>query len=242
MSIGSWVFSFVLTASMLCYALSKCGILRRIAVVFLGVVMLWVFPGIVDIPYLETLGVTIPAMAGVVLLCVLRIEGAPLIDFVDSIKNGDAWRGQIMVCVSVMLGNVLMLPEAGIRELLSDVFATVMDKVPAFCMVIIMTAFIILMTNFMSDSVTITVVSAVMMPVVLSGAAGIIEAKIFTVLMGFTGSLAFATPAACANAVILSGSGWVRHSEQFKMGSLMAVTAILVVSIMTIPVIKALFV
>lgn len=93
--------------------------------VFVLVVAMWLLPGIIA-PVLpevasaiSSLGTPTPAMIGACLLCVLHVEGKPLMNFNEAVAKGVPWGAVFMVAATSVLGSALTHEEAGITAVVS---------------------------------------------------------------------------------------------------------------------------
>ena len=92
--------------------------------VFVLVVAMWLLPGIIA-PVLPEVASAIsrwgrpPGMIGACLLCVLHVEGKPLMNFNEAVAKGVPWGAVFMVAATSVLGSALTHEEAGITAVVS---------------------------------------------------------------------------------------------------------------------------
>ena len=215
--------------------ISKSEIISGI--VFLFVVLLWISPEFIK-PFAPTLsqtisslGTTIPAMIGVVILSVIKTNNKPILDFKAGMKDGVAWNSIILCATTLCVGGFLTKSELGITNLITNSFAPILNNVNMFVLVFIIAALVCVMTNLMSNIVTTTVTYAIVMPIIFSLNAEI--APIITILIGMNASLAFATPPAIAHIAIASGSEWTTAKDMLKYGGLLTIIAVILSAVVS---------
>jgi sodium-dependent dicarboxylate transporter 2/3/5 len=213
--------------------------------VFGIVILLWLLPSMVKTIFpelsnmLSSFSNALPPMAGLVVLAIVTSEGKPLLDFVDSMKNGVPWAGVFMACSILALGSIMTMEEVGLISYLTAMLSPLTQNLSSWLFLLLIVAWAILQTNFSSNMVTLTVVYTVAMPLAIAGGHG--NPAITACLLGASASLAFASPAATAHVSIAVGTPWISVSELLRYGLLMTIASMVVILIVGVPLLGLIF-
>jgi sodium-dependent dicarboxylate transporter 2/3/5 len=211
-------------------------------IVFLGVVALWLLPGITTnifprfSEFFTKLGTPTPAMIGVVILCLIKIDGKPLMNFGEAISKGVPWGAVIMVASTMILGSALTNKDAGLTDYMVSIIGPAINGLSPMTFVFIVSLWVLMMTNFASNTVTVTVVYSVAMPLVLSNAISGVNPAALTSIIGAGASIAMATPPSTAHAAIAVGTGWLNTDTMLKYGMMMSLISAFVLAFIGYPV------
>ena len=144
--------------------------------VFVLVVAMWLLPGIIA-PVLpevasaiSSLGTPTPAMIGACLLCVLHVEGKPLMNFNEAVAKGVPWGAVFMVAATSVLGSALTHEEAGITAVVSGALSPIIGSMSPIIFVLFIALATVMITNFASNTVTVTLMYSISLPLVYGGA------------------------------------------------------------------------
>ncbi len=208
------------------------------ALVFFAVVLIWLLSGILpdSLRTLTALGTAWPAMAGVVLLAAIPIRSKPALDIRKGLVQGVSWNSILLCAAALALGKYLTAEEYGITALIGRVLQPTMGALGYVGALLVLITATVVMTNFMSNIVTTTVmynVSAAVLPA-LALAGTVIAPQTAAILVGICASLAFATPPAIAHIALAAGSDWAGPKDMLLYGSLLAVLCIPVVLAFTL--------
>lgn len=204
--------------------------------IFVLVVLVWLFPGILGNAFptvsnaLSDLGNVIPAAIGSILLFIINVEGKPILDFDDTFKNGIPWRIWLLVAVAMALGAAITSDDAGLLPWFSGIVSPIVSNLPALAAIIIITLFILFLTNIMSNAVALILVSTVMLPLIASGDLAGLSGAAMAVNIGMAANVAVSTPLASAPAAMSAGTGWLENSNMLKWGALMTILTCLVMT------------
>ena len=210
--------------------------------VFAGVVFLWMIPGIISpvLPgvsaFISGLGTPTPAIIGVILLCMMRVNGKHLMEFGKAMKEGVPWGAVIMVAGTMVLGSALTNEEAGITDAVVSAISPLIGNLSPMIFVLIVSLWTVIQTNFASNTVTVTLVYSVALPLVYSGAIGGVDPAALTCIIGAGAAIAMATPPSTAHAAIAVGTGWLKTDIMFKYGMIMSVIAAVVLAFVGYPI------
>ena len=208
-------------------------------VVFALVVIAWLLIGIIpkQLPGLNALTTTGPAMLGTVLLCIIQTKTnhghEPVLNFKEAINHGVSWPSIMLCACTLALGKYITSSDIGITAAIIGVIQPLFKNVNSSIIVLLIASLSIILTNIMSNIVTTTVLYNLVMPIIFTMiAAGTqLNAEIYTIMIGMGASLAFATPPAIAHIAIASGSGWATPKDMLKFGTIMSIISILVMYI-----------
>lgn len=158
-------------------------------------------------------------------------------NFKEVMTKGVLWASIVMTGAATMLGSALTHNEMGIKAWLSGMLAPVASGLPVLGLILFFFAWCVLETNFSSNIVTTTVVSAVALSVCQALPAGVISVGAVVCLIGFGAGICNMTPAgqSTINTVAI-GSGWTTARDMFIWGGIFALLAILVMTFVGYPI------
>lgn len=205
-------------------------------------VILWVGPSLLRgvSPWLykslSRYTTAMPPLLGCILLFILRENGEPLLSFKEAVSNGILWAAILMTGAATMLGSALTNQEMGIKEWLSTMLGPVAASLPAEGIILFFFAWCILETNFSSNIVTTTVVSAVALSVLQALPQGTVAVGAVVCLIGFGAGICNMTPAgqSTINTVAIS-SGWTTARDMFIWGGIFSLLALLAMAFVGYP-------
>lgn len=212
-----------------------------LAVVFLTVA-LWVGPsmikGILPDVYktINSWSTAMPPLLGCIILFVTRVNGDRILNFKEASTKGVLWGSILMTGAATWLGSCLTNADIGISTWLTDTLSPLTASLPVMGMILFFMTWAILETNFSSNIVTTTVVSAVALSVLTALPAGSVNVGAVVCMVGFAAAVCNMTPAgqSTINTVAI-GSGWTTTKSMFIWGGFMALAAILVLTFVTYP-------
>jgi len=193
--------------------LSKQGVLT--AVLFLLVVAAWLLPtvGARLLPntaaFLIRMGDAAAPVAAVCLLCVIHIDGKPVVNFGEIASRIPMPVVLFTGCIALM-GTVINLPCTGISVWMSWLLAPLAEQLPPTALLFVLTALAMVMTNFCSNTVVTLLFYSIGIPT-LAAAGMQVEAVVFLLAVG--GSIAFLTPPAAVMNSFLYGKGFLRVGD-----------------------------
>ena len=209
-------------------------------VIFLVVVILWVIPGVIQdsLPQvyavLNGLSSCFPPMLGVLAMCIIPVNGKPMMNFAARLKTDASWNAAYPVAIAMINSTALTNPEAGITEYIASVLGPHFNSMAALVFVVIICLVCALLTNFSSPTVAIMLTGTIAFTLMSSGVISGVSAGVLTILLSICASLSFATP--CSTyAALVAGSGWVDRRTQFLFGSGMALTLCLITALIAYP-------
>ena len=187
---------------------------------------------------LNSLGATGVAVVIVVLMCIVRMGGKPLMNFQPIAAQNISW-GVLLLLASVMvISGCLSKADVGfvawLKLMLTPVFG---DSSPVFFVVMLVIVAVIF-TNFCNNAAT----AIALMPIVLAFASALgISESLVAVVVTFSVMLAFLTPAASPSAALLHGNEWISKKDIYLMGFIAIGASVLVVLLVTFTIGNMLF-
>lgn len=209
--------------------------------VFLSVICAWVMPSLLKdiIPSLHKslnpYGTAMPPLIGAVILAIISIDKKPLLNTIDAMKNGVPWASLLMTAGTLTLGSAMVNKDIGLSKYLTDSFGANFSGLSPMLIIIIFLTWAAIQTNLSSNMVTVTVVTAVAIPIALS-TNGAVNTPALVSLIGLLASFAFATPPAMPHIALAGGSGWTSVAQIFRYGSLLMIISIILSVIVGYPI------
>lgn len=212
-----------------------------LAVVFLTV-FLWVGPslikGVLPDVYktINSWSTAMPPLLGCIILFITRVDGERILNFKEATTKGILWGSILMTGAATWLGSCLTNADIGISGWLTATLSPLTANLPVTGMILFFMTWAVVETNFSSNIVTTTVVSAVALSVLTALPAGSVNVGVVVCMVGFAAAVCSMTPAgqSTINTVAI-GSGWTTAKSMFIWGGYMAVIAVLVLSFITYP-------
>ncbi len=206
------------------------------------VVLLWVGPslirGIAPELYATINGYTtaMPPLLGCIILFILKDNGEHIMNFREVTSKGILWGSILMTGAATWLGSCLTNEEIGISAWLTNTLQPLTATMPLTIMILFFMTWAVLETNFSSNIVTTTVVSAVALSVLTVLPEGTVSVGAVLAMVGFSAAVCNMTPAgqSTINTVAI-GSGWTNTRSMFIWGGLFALMAILVLTFVGYP-------
>lgn len=217
---------------------------KIVLAVFGAVVLCWLAPALLK-PLSATaaqlfnrLGNVYPPLAGVVLLCMIRVDGEPLCDFKAAVSRGVPWGIVFLVGSTVALSGILTNSDVGITAWMGELIGSAAGDLSPFVFSLFVISAAIVLTNFSSNAVTATLITSIAVPIALL-MPDRINPYATAAVIGSAVNYAFATPLATAVVAIAAGSPWVSTGNMAKYGAVIGILAILVFALLGYPLASA---
>lgn len=206
--------------------------------VFILVVFLWIFAGAMNIiaptgaiaGFFNRITLTTPALLGVVLMLIIRVDGRPLLNFEKAARSGSVvWSVILLLACIMLLGSVLSDPGTGFTATVSSFLQPLVDSgVSPYWIMFILAIVTVVLTNFLNNIPIMILFLNVCIP--LAPQLGISGVAVGMVVL-ISSQMAFATPAAFANVAILFGDEWAIPKKIYKMGFILMAWAAIIVGL-----------
>ena len=197
---------------------------KIVSLVYIVVILLWLAPTVLSgiapqaAELLGQFGVVGPAMAGTVVLCMVQYRGKPRAEMTEMLKKAVPWTCCLPVAASMLLGSALTSEEVGMAHAISTTLEPLLSGMSVPVFMVALAVFCSLFTDFTSNAISAMMTSTLCMVFIQSGLLPDLHPGAMAIVLGFSANLAFMYPAGSTYAAITSGSGWVRTSEQMKLG------------------------
>lgn len=161
--------------------------------------------------YLNGIGVVIPALLAICVLALVRMGGKPVLDVPGALR-------QVPLPAVIFAGTVsvfatpLSAENTGISVWLGNIFSFVEGMSP-FAIVVILMIFAIIMTNFLSNTVTMVLFFNIGVIVLANGNTNM---AVFTIIIALAASMASLTPSAAVPSPLFFGPGHVTMKNTLK--------------------------
>ncbi|MBQ4402555.1 MAG: anion permease, partial [Synergistaceae bacterium] len=206
------------------------------------VVLLWVGPSLIrgTLPDLyktiNSYTTAMPPLLGCIILFILKDKGERIMNFREVTSKGILWGSILMTGAATWLGACLTNKDVGISEWLTTTLQPLTANMSLSAMILFFMTWAILETNFSSNIVTTTVVSAVALSVLTVMPAGTVSVGAVLAMVGFSAAVCNMTPAgqSTINTVAI-GSGWTSAKDMFIWGGIFALMAVLVLTYIGYP-------
>lgn len=177
--------------------------------------------------FLKKIGSTGVCMFLVMLMCMLRIDGKPIIEFREMVKKVE-WNGILLLAAAVPVANAMSAPESGFQEALIAVITPIASGSSAIGFIFLIGLGATLITNVMTNGpVGIILMSAVY---AVTQTLGIDPtAAVVTVIMCVHLSVLF--PSGSSTAALINGNEWIDQKRLWKIGPVSCISAWLIVSV-----------
>lgn len=212
-------------------AMDKTELLTLI--IFSVVILLWIAPSLLEglMPelanYINSFGTAVPPLLGAVAMLMIHIDGNPLLVFNEAMTKGISWAALIMTASTLALGSALTNGDIGIAAWLTNTVGPTLQNLDPLYLIIIFTLWSAIQTNLSSNMVTVTVVSAVALPIALTISDKLNPAAIACII-GLMASFSFATPPAHPNVALAASSGWTSTKQMMMYGFMIMIIAVII--------------
>lgn len=202
--------------------LTKEGIISLI--IFAGVVLAWivpeVFPALLPAAVktaLSTWGNTVPAIIGVCLLCVIRVDDKPIASFPELAKAAPMTL-LIFIGAVVVFGSAVSSADTGISAALGNLLAPLTSTLPIGAIVGLGVLFCLILTNFVSNVVSMLLFFGLVIPV---AAGASVSTAAIAVIICLVANFASLVPSAAVTAPLFFGPGHITVRNTLKWNFLM---------------------
>lgn len=188
-----------------------------------------VFPTVCG--YLTSIGVVVPAILALAALCIIRVEGKPVMDLPTAARG-------VPLPVIIFTGTVCVMSTpisseaTGISVWLTNILNPVVAGLSPMAIVIVLIIGSLIMTNFLSNTVTMVLffnLGAALL------AGGNLNMGAITIVIGLAGSMACLTPSAAIPSPLYFGPGHVTMGNTIKYNLIFIVLSFVVLVAFALP-------
>lgn len=213
--------------------LNKADIITLI--IFCVMIAIWVLPSLLQNVWNEfyTLfnGYTtaFASLVGVVLMCIVHINGKPIVSIKEATSGGVPFSSIIMCAGTLALSSALTSDSIGLVTYITQNLSTVLSSLSPYLLVCIFAFWALLQTNFSSNMVTATVVTTVAVPIIfaVSQSGTINVTATVAAIVGMLSAYAFMTPPSMPHIAIASASGWSNTKHFLAYGTILAIFSLI---------------
>ncbi len=182
--------------------------------------------------YWKGVGVIVVAILAVSVLCVIHVEDKPVLDMPAALKTLPM--GAIIFAGVVCVMSTPITSElTGINVWMSNSLPPLIAGVPPFVVVVILTVLAIVMTNFLSNVVTMTLFFNIGVALLNNGST---HMGMFSMLIGIAAAMATLTPSACAPMPLVFGPGHVTMKNTIRVNLIFIILSLVVMFAFVVPV------
>lgn len=218
---------------------------QKIVIGFLiALIILLLFPSILPktwliARFLNGIGATGVVFLIIGIMCCLRFEGQPLLNFREMAMQGIQWDVVILTATVVPLISLITADSTGIKPFLSQVLQPLFSGKPDILFIALVILFSIILTNLCNNAVT----GVLFVAITYGFAADIgMNTTVLTMLIVFCVHLAVLTPAGSPMAAVLHGNReWISAGEIYKYGAIAVLATGLVLLVVGLPLASLLF-
>lgn len=197
--------------------------------IFALVVFLWFAPGILAFVYpagadfLNSLGTTVPAFIGIILLSLFKVDNIPLLNLGDAFKRVP-WMAVNLTAVTQVIATALTSSDSHITEWMTTAISPMVGNLSGIIYVILVAVLAGFVTNFISSTVNTTLFYGIFVPILLAGTVNLeVNPIVLACIIGATSSLAFGAPSGRAHASLAAGTGWFSIKDMLFYGTSISV-------------------
>ena len=209
------------------------------ASVFVAVIIIWIIQGTIGniLPeigaYLSSIGNAIPAFIGVILLCLINVDGKPVMDFKKASTQGVPWNTLIFNAAVLVLSAALVQDKLGITKYFTKIVRPVVSDFSSFLFILVAMFLLVMLKQFISSTIMATVFYSLLIPLALT--LGNINVAALTGLIAAGASYAWSTPPSTIPMALAGGSGWVDLKVMLRYGLALALAGVLILSFVGYP-------
>ena len=190
-------------------------------------VLLWMMPGLskyvwpAAAPFFGKINNCLPPLGALFLMNFIKVDGEKILVWGEAVKAVN-WPSFMFIASIMGLGSFMGNADIGIPDWMSATLSPIFTNVSPFVFLLIMVVLTELMTSFCSNTVTVSVMLAVAMPLSLGIYDGRISAFVVAALIAGAADNGWSAPPASPTAAVVYGSGWVDSKQMMKWGLLTA--------------------
>ncbi|MCC8161743.1 MAG: anion permease, partial [Lachnospiraceae bacterium] len=182
-------------------------------------------------------GSSMPLIIAIALLCVIHVDGKPISTFREMTSTTTV-STLLFIGVVVTLGTAISSESAGISAWLGNLLAPVTSNMSVFVIVVIGCLGCVILTNFISNTVSMLLFYSVMVPIVEAGGGPVIGVIVMLCMMACFASL---VPSAAVTAPFFFGPGHITVKNTAKWNVVMIFVAWAITVFLIYPLCNMLF-
>ena len=181
--------------------------------------------------YLNSLGVVVPALIGIVVLCLLQIDGKPALDFPTTINKVN-FAPCLFAGTVASLAVPVSAANTGITEWLGNTLKPMLGGFSSLLIVVILIVLALLMTNFLSNTVTVALFFSIGAVVLASTDFNM---AVFALVIGMASGMSTITPSASVPSPCFFAPGHLTMKDSLKPNLAFAIMTFVIITVIGIP-------
>jgi len=179
------------------------------------------------------------AMAFVVVLCMLKIEGKPILAFKEIVGRHVTWDVYFLVAMAMVISTALTVDSTGIKPFLTQTLNPLLGNHSPMVLTAILATFCIMITQIANNAV----MGVLLMPIMYTFAMqNGMNATATAAIMVYVLHMALITPAASPYAAVLYGNKeWVEGKDIAKYGTIVMFGVLALYLLIGIPIANMIF-
>lgn len=200
---------------------------QKIAIAFLiALIILMVLPEVLPDTLLiqnvlSRMGMTTITILLIIVGCLVKIDGAPVLNFGKAIAQGVNWDITILFAIVLPLSTLLTSDDTGIKAFLAQILAPLLSTLSPLVLIIVVTAILTILTNFANNAVL-----GVIMINILCSISADLNISVIPIVISFVwfSQFAYLTPAASGPAAVVFGnSEWIKTKDIYALAPIWAI-------------------
>ena len=164
---------------------------------------------------LNNLGLFGMAAIVVLVFCVVKIDGSPIIYAQEAASKGVIWPMVVMVALITPLGIALTSPDAGITELISNILGPIVNNSSPWYSVAVLVVVGVIFTNFAQN----LIIMGIMLPLAFAMSSTVdINMYAITILLAIATHYACVLPSASPSAGMMFSNPYFKPTYAYKYG------------------------
>ena len=181
--------------------------------------------------YLNSLGVVVPALIGIVALCLIQVDGTPVLDFpatLNKVNFAPCLFAGTVACLAIPVS----AENTGITEWLGNTLKPMLGGFSPTLIVVILIILALLMTNFLSNTVTVALFFSI--GAVVLGSTGY-NMAVFALVIGMASGMSTITPSAAVPSPCFFAPGHLTMKDSLKPNLAFVIVTFLIITVIGIP-------
>jgi Di- and tricarboxylate transporters len=212
--------------------LGPMNLAEKIAIgAYLLVIICWILPGLTEyfpsIAFMKKVENCYPSIAAIALLCIIKIDGKAILDYNRAVKQDVPWKIIVFMASIQAIAFALAHKKIGFAVWAGKTLAPVFAHISPLVCVMLLIAFAVIVTQFISNNVTLALSYAIGLPLAMTVYYGQINGMVLAILLMGAVNCAFATPPGTHAVALTAASGWVDIKTIAKYGSYAAIGSLL---------------
>ncbi|QDR81187.1 SLC13 family permease [Sporomusa termitida] len=205
---------------------------KMTAWIFGLVVLFWILPGFFDLfaptlpitKFLHEITILVPTFIGVIVMCVIRVGGKPLLDYEAGFKT-IPWGVTTLIMAAMLIGAVLTEKTSGITDyVVSLIMPLVNYGLSPFLLIATLLTLLIVCVNF-ANHVPMTILMLVVC-IPMAATIGIDPLVLGTIII-LAAQFGFCVPSSLASIALIYGDPWAKPRKVLLYGLAVMVFSII---------------